>query len=231
MTQLRAFGRALGELFPAGRERLWFVLPAVLLMTALHWLVGSGTERSVPAALQQVGWAVLLLGLVPLLLAMMLRLRGDQTGLGRTDHRFGLTMLAVSLPLILVIAWFTAGDPVFRAEYPWPGPSVGASVQLFVVWALVYGLYYTAYEFMYRGFLQSSLASVLGVPAAIWIQTGVTFMFHLGKPVPELLASLPAGLLFGVLASRSGSILYPVLLHAALGIATDGFSLIRGAGG
>jgi len=89
----------------------------------------------------------------------------------------------------------------------------------------IYALYYIAFEFFYRGFLLRVVETSWGPGPAIWVQTLASTLVHLGKPMPEVLAAIPAGLVFGALALRSRSILYPALLHLSIGVATDLFSL------
>jgi membrane protease YdiL (CAAX protease family) len=52
-------------------------------------------------------------------------------------------------------------------------------------------------------------------------------LLHLDKPLPELVLSLFGGLLLGVVASRTGSILAGVLAHVTLAVGTDAAVLLR----
>jgi membrane protease YdiL (CAAX protease family) len=68
----------------------------------------------------------------------------------------------------------------------------------------------------------------LGEPvstAAAWkvigVQAVLCFLIHLGKPNAELIASLPASVLFGWIAWRSRSIWYGLVIHFAVGIVND----------
>jgi membrane protease YdiL (CAAX protease family) len=58
---------------------------------------------------------------------------------------------------------------------------------------------------------------------AILVQTIPSAMVHIGKPVAESFAAIVAGVAFGYLSWRTRSILYPLVLHAVVGIATDAF--------
>jgi membrane protease YdiL (CAAX protease family) len=46
-------------------------------------------------------------------------------------------------------------------------------------------------------------------------------LLHVGHPLSETLGAIPFGLALGVLALRTRSILPGLLLHAAIGLATD----------
>src|SRR5690606_41693800 len=115
-----------------------------------------------------------------------------------------------------------SGDARARAgAYPGAGAEIGGSVASRLGWALLYALYYLAFEAFYRGFLLRALEAPFGTSLAVWLQAFAATLVHLGKPLPEVLAALPASLLFGVLAVRSRSIFYPALVHLAIGLTLD----------
>ena len=62
---------------------------------------------------------------------------------------------------------------------------------------------------------------------SILIQTIPSTIVHIGKPASESFAAILAGLAFGYMAIRTRSILYPLLLHAVVGIGTDVFVTLR----
>jgi membrane protease YdiL (CAAX protease family) len=66
---------------------------------------------------------------------------------------------------------------------------------------------------------------VWGLGAAVWLQAVASALVHLGKPLAETLAAIPFGLVFAVLAIRSRSLLWPILLHLLIGLMTDLFAL------
>ena len=135
----------------------------------------------------------------------------------------GLAVIAV--PLIIL----ASGDPGLALAYPWPGAWAGESAINLAVWAGTYFLYYVSFEAFYRGFVLNTAARALGVTSALWLQAIMATLIHVGKPLPELLAAAPASLLFGVLALRSRSILYPALLHLVIGLTLD-ITLLARAG-
>lgn len=222
----------LAALFPP-KGRLSSLLTLALLLQIGYWYFGApgaATPRDPAHALRSVLWAVLLLGLIPLLLSKPLGLNLARLGLSRGDEQAGRQALWIGLLVVVPLAWFAAGDPSMRLSYPWPGAWAGSSAVAFVAWAMTYSLYYLSFEFFYRGFLLRGLEPALGLNGALWLQTVASTMIHLGKPLLETVAALPAGLIFGLLALRTRSILYVVLIHLALGLATDLFSLVRGGG-
>jgi hypothetical protein len=68
------------------------------------------------------------------------------------------------------------------------------------------------------------------VAALVLFQTIPSTMLHVGHPLSELAGAVAAGIGFGILAWKTRSIVPGLLLHAALGLGTDGFIVLRGAG-
>ena len=207
------------------------LLALALLLQVAFWYLGSpgpqlaGAERSPAAALAAVGWAVLLLGVVPLAALRLLGPLPSGLGLGRGDARVGGAVLfvgaAVAVPALFVAT--RAAD--LQAAYPWPGAAAGAGLGAFAAWAAAYAAYYVVFEFFYRGFLLRLVEPLWGLAAAIWFQAAASTLLHLGKPWAETVGALPFGLLMAVVAVRSRSLLWPIALHLTIGLATDLFSL------
>jgi hypothetical protein len=78
-------------------------------------------------------------------------------------------------------------------------------------------------EYFYRGFLLLSFYERLGWRAVV-ISCVPYVLGHVGKPVPELVGSLPFALWMSFLAIRSGSILYGVVLHWLLAVGINYFA-------
>lgn len=224
----------LGALFAPARTKEWFLLLAALVLQAAFWYLatpGPGllrfATRDPVTAGAAVGWSLVFLLLVPGLIYRLVCGRLDEAGLRWGDVRFGLAALLglglVAVPLIVV----AAGDAGLALTYPWPGGWAGESVTNLLVWTGTYLFYYLAFEAFYRGFVLHAAARSWGVRRALWLQAVMATMVHLGKPLPELLAAAPASLLFGVLALRSRSILYPALLHLVIGVTLDVTVLAR----
>lgn len=230
MSPLRAVLDDLTALFAQRDTRLWGVLLGSLVLQVGYWYIGGagpGGPRDPLAAATSVTWAVLLLFLLPALLWRWLGLSLGDAGLRRGDARAGLRLTLVGVALVVPVAFLATLDPALRATYPLPGPEVAGDPGRFLVWAALYSAYYLSYEFFYRGFLLRGVEPFWGAGPAIWLQTAASTLLHLGKPLAETLAAIPAGLLFGVLAVRTRSLLYPILIHLALGLAVDLFSAWR----
>jgi membrane protease YdiL (CAAX protease family) len=109
----------------------------------------------------------------------------------------------------------------------YPLGAVSLAPAAFAVHAILYLLYYTGFEFHYRGFLLLGLREHLGAAPANLLQAGLATLVHLGKPHVELVAVIPASLLFGWIALRTRSIWYAVAIHWVVGVALDYCLLAR----
>jgi len=173
----------------------------------------------------------LLLGIIPLsIIFWVFRDKPYSFGLALGDWRKGLSLALILIPLlILPLAWGASQVPEVQTEYPL-AKVLFSQGPLFWQYSLAYiFFYYLVWEFYFRGFLLFGLAKIYGPAAAILIQTISSCLVHLGKPEGETLGSVAAGLLFGLLALRTGSIWYGWLIHFSLGVMTD-FFILRNAG-
>lgn len=138
------------------------------------------------------------------------------------DWRTGLTAVGLLFPVIFCVLLLPGSrEAQLRAFYPLDraiGDSVGAFLGFEGLRAL---LYYSGWEFFYRGFWLIGLRKRLGDAPALGIQVVASCLWHIGMPLGEILAAIPGGLLFGLLALRTGSLLWPLLLHALIGAGTD----------
>jgi len=142
------------------------------------------------------------------------------------DARWGLGFVVIALPVFLLAAYVGSLDPALREEYLLAGSMVDR-VSLFLTVEVFYLIYYLGWEFLFRGFMLFGLEERYGALAAILLQMIPSALVHIGKPASESFAAIVAGLVFGYLAVRTRSILYPLILHAAVGIGTDVFVTLR----
>jgi membrane protease YdiL (CAAX protease family) len=187
------------------------------------WLRVTGPELN---GLLSFLAAFVLLGIVPAALSRTLLGRGPRDlGAGLGNVREGLAWLAAGVPIGIAIGWSSATSPDLAAVYPLGSPEL--TLAAFLPHAVGYVLYYTGFEYHFRGFLLLGLERPLGPWAANVLQAGIVTLVHVGKPGVELAAAFPASLLFGWLVLRTRSIWYVVAIHAAVGLALD-FFLLRG---
>lgn len=119
----------------------------------------------------------------------------------------GLAWTAVAILGMGLILWFLARSPDMQAYYEKRAyPEIGRTLWL-------NGIEMFGWEFIWRGFLLFAYARVFGPGPAIFLQA-VPFVFmHLGKPELETLSTIFGGAAFGFVAWRTGSFVYPWLIH------------------
>ena len=208
--------------------KLWAALLASLLFQTAYWYLGSpgpmllgDAGQTLRDALINIGWALAWLLVAPLLTLRVLGLPLNGLSFGLGNVRFGVLAVLGFGVLFVPFLYLGAANPDLQAVYPWAGEWVGRTAFNVLVWTLLYSLYYVSFEFFYRGFLLRLLRAPWGLPAAVGVQLIASVLVHLGKPLPEVIAAVPAGLVFALLALRGRSLLYPILLHLLIGVVTD----------
>jgi len=169
--------------------------------------------------------AFLMLGVVPLLLGrLVLGFSLKDLGVGLGDWKFGLKAVALLYLAFLPILILVSSTPAFCHKYPL-FIDAKRSFGHFVLYEGAYAVYFIGWEFIFRGFLLFGLKPALGF-YAVFIQTIPFAILHFGKPQPETLAAIVAGLLLGYLALRTRSFWYCWLLHSLVAITNDVLALI-----
>jgi membrane protease YdiL (CAAX protease family) len=191
--------RFAGDLAPV---LLYFACFAVLLFAApLAWVLAAGRGAGItPASL----------------------------GLAVGRWRLGLVLCAVGTPLVVFAAFVGSRDPALRDVYPFSRDTLGRPGAFTLHEAAYALLYYPAWEFAFRGVLLFGLAAALpagpaGLAVAVIVQTMLSTVYHLGHPPSEVISAFAFGIVFGVIAAATGSILYPLYLHALVGVLDDLF--------
>ncbi len=207
-----------------------WVLWINLIGMTLYILVGTrqfyaGMTGTNPHGLAAVGfhwaasWVFLLL---PVLIAW--KATGNRlldAGLGLGDRRFGGLFVLVFIAAMAIPLYIGGHNPQMLAEYPlFKGLDIGHPA-MFVAYEGMYFLYYVAWEGTFRGVVLFASLREMSAPAAIIYETAVTTLLHYPKPQPEILAALAGGVVFGVVALRTRSFIWPLLCHFFVGIVTD----------
>jgi uncharacterized protein len=182
-----------------------------------------GGDRVATAGLYHIVMCFMLLGVVPA--AIVCGVLGERLadyGVRPGNVTHGLVLVLLAVPVILAIAFSVASAPEFRAVYPL-NRHAGVSGAAFVTHVLSLGLFYVGWEFHFRGFLQHGLRPWMGADNALLVQVMASCLAHLGRPDAELLASIPAGLFWGIQAYRTRSLAAGILQHWLLGASLDYF--------
>lgn len=210
------------------------ILSALLL--TIHRYFGSmefalqtfSSPSSLGAALFMFSAAFMLLAMVPLAVVLFIfREPLKDYGLKLGDWKLGLYGTVILFPLIAGTLLFPASQTMEMIDFYPLDREAGASAIAFLRFELSRGiLFYTAWEFFFRGFMLFGLRHHVGDWLAICIQTIPSCLWHIGMPSGEIISSIAGSILFGVLAVRTQSILWPFLLHYLIGIGLDYFIVI-----
>lgn len=201
--------------FPEGRNSILF----------FQWVFGGLFNGNKWIDFWQYIWqfcmSLLLFLIVPMLLIKYyFKEKQHDYGFQVGDKKFNLIWTLIGLAVLP--AFFFLKDPGLTQEYPLTG-LVRDDITLFIVFNLVYFIYYIGFEFIFRAYLQFGLKreemTKLGIFLIIIIQTIITTLFHIGKPLTEIIAAAAVGPIFGYLTLRGKSFIWPVLIfHYFIGV-------------
>ncbi len=214
---------------------IYFMLGATPLLLSLYYYFGYGSflKKTFPffteayygdvyAYITQFAVFFVLMFIIPALyLKLKMKANFSDFGLGLGNVRAGLKLLAICIPIIVVVLYFGTDSPDVKLEYPL-AKSLHNHHEMILWYHLAYVLlYYTAWEFFFRGFLLFGLKDRFGIFNAILIQTISSCLIHLGKPASETIGAIFVGILFGMFVYRTRSIWYVFILHIIMGLCTD----------
>ncbi len=191
--------------------------------------VVAGCDRAAAGAMGTFALAFVLLGLIPALVVKLLfgePLADYGVRLGNPVRTF--RSMALFIPFFILMGYLGAGVPAFREYYPM-NPRAGDSAAAFALHAAGYALLYLGWEFHFRGFLQLGLRRAMGDRSALMVQVLASTMLHVGRPAGEVYGAIAVGLLWGVLAYRTRSLLSGLAQHYTLAVSLDWFICRSGA--
>lgn len=212
------------------------ILLLAALLPALHRYFGSMTfarltfpsMSELEAAIFMFVAAFVLMGILPFaIVRFIFREPLRSYGLCLGDWRRGLPVTMILFVIIAGVFIYPASKTSdLRTVFPFD-KNAGDSVFAFLRFELLRGLlFYSAWEFFFRGFVLFGLRKHLGDWMAICVQTIPSCLWHIGMPSGETFSSIVAGIMFGILAIRSNSILYVFILHYMIGFVLDLFIVI-----
>nr|MDQ3365554.1 CPBP family intramembrane metalloprotease [Myxococcota bacterium] len=163
------------------------------------------------------GWRVLGYVIIPMIAIACMpgeRIRDYNLSLrGFLKHAgLYLAMFVVFLPVV----YAASHSASFRHTYPFYRMANRSHFDLWT-WEALYAAQFISLEFFFRGFLLQGLRRAFGANA-IFVMIVPYCMIHYGKPLPETIGAIGAGLILGTIAMRTRSIWGGVLIH--IGVAT-----------
>lgn len=119
------------------------------------------------------------------------------------DWKAGLALTAIGILLIAPVLWLvTRGDAAMQNYY--------RSQVTGLPWSTLADLF--GWEFFFRGWLLFGYARRFG-SHAIWLQAVPFALAHAGKPEIETFSTIFGGFVFGWVAWRTRSMVYPLAIH------------------
>lgn len=131
-----------------------------------------------------------------------------------------VAMFVIVMPFVVAVA-FT--EP-FQRTYPFYD-NAHASLFDFFAWQALYTLQFFSLEFFFRGFLIHGTRARFGF-YAILLSMVPYCMIHFGKPLPETIGAIIAGLALGILSLFTRSIWLGVAIHVSVAVSMDFLSLL-----
>jgi len=138
-------------------------------------------------------------------------------GLARRDAG----LIALGLLGVVAAAALLSRHPEVRAYYP-RDAFVKSEPWRWLPLTLAFASYGLAWELLFRGHLLLGVVPRFG-RAAVLLQAVPFAVAHIDKPALEAWLSIPAGLLFGLVAFRTRSVLPGFLLHFTLSTSVNLF--------
>jgi membrane protease YdiL (CAAX protease family) len=119
------------------------------------------------------------------------------------DWKIGVVFVLLGCLLMAPVIWFLGTREVGMQSYY-------NYTEQGLIWKKALELF--GWEFLFRGWILFGYKRQFG-SNALWIQAVPFAIAHLGKPDLETLSTIFGGFAFGWVAWRTGSFLYPFLIH------------------
>jgi membrane protease YdiL (CAAX protease family) len=129
--------------------------------------------------------------------------------------------------VILIVPVIIVAATTERFKYTYPffkfNPEIHSWNQ-FIIWEVGYMFQFVAVEFFFRGFLLFNISRIIG-NSAVYFSLLPYCMIHFGKPLPETIGAIVAGIVLGKMALASRSIFPGILIHCIVGCLMDCLSV------
>jgi len=141
--------------------------------------------------------------LIPLFMVVAVFREHPRTyGFSLGDWKAGIVLTLLAILLIAPVLWLVGRGGAMKAYYQ---SQAGG-----LPWNTLIDLF--GWEYFFRGFILFAYARKFG-PEALWLQAVPFALAHVGKPEVETLSTIFGGFVFGWVAYRTRSFLYPFLIH------------------
>lgn len=204
--------------------------------TPAGWLFGPGAGETLrewtnhqPTRLSWwAGWSIFTYMIIPgLIVRFVFRESVADYGFKLKGILSGWPLYVAFIVLMVPIVWVCSAESRFQATYPFLSVRARSEIDgTFFRWEILYALQFVALEFFFRGFIVHGTKHRFGV-YAVGVMTVPYCMIHFGKPMPECLASIVAGVGLGIMSLKTGSIWLGAVLHIGVAWGMDSATLYR----
>lgn len=146
-------------------------------------------------------------------------------GLKFGDIKTGLWFSLIFLLVMILLIWFVSATPAFAEKYPLLN-SAKDSWGIFLIFEAGMLVYMIAWEFVWRGFMLFGLEKKFGYYSVL-IQMIPFVILHNGKPFLETFGAIFGGIALGILALRTRSVYYCIIIHIGVMYSIDVISTLR----
>ena len=126
---------------------------------------------------------------------------------------------------MVILIWFVSATSAFAEKYPHLSSAKSDWNTLFIYEAGML-FYMIAWEFIWRGFMLFGLEKKFGY-YSVFIQMIPFVILHNGKPFLETFGAIFGGIALGILALRTRSIYYCIIVHIGVMYSIDFISTLR----
>jgi membrane protease YdiL (CAAX protease family) len=194
------------NLFATGLKFDWKVVTITIVSTLA--LITDSYVRITAKWIDGMWWKAadrtILYFVIPMIFILLVfRENPREYGFTLGDWRAGLVITLGGILLMAPILYFlNRGDASMQSYYQ---PYTSG-----LPWNTFADLF--GWEFIFRGWILFGYARKFG-PEALWLQAVPFALAHVGKPAIETYSTIFGGFLFGWVAWRTKSFLYPLLIH------------------
>lgn len=202
---------------------IWALLSFYLYWPLFFSMLRKGKSRGIVLARLYGG---LLFGGAPIIILLVLKADVlNDLGLCLPEgpdiwHFVSLLMIILIVP----ISYFQSKSSSNLVDFPQIRDS-NWNFKLVIVNSASWMFYLIGYEILFRGFLLFPLIDELSLGLAITINLLVYSMSHAAKRFREGLATIPIGLLLFLIAWKTNSIVYPIVIHWFIALSNSFFSV------
>lgn len=180
-------------------------------------------DPRVVAAICYFASCLLLMGALPVfIIKRVLREQLRDYGVGLGIRKRTLRSFLILVPVFVLVGYLGSTDASLKERFP-VNPDAGESATLFMLNAATLLVFCVGWEFYFRGFMLYGLRDSLGNANAVLVQMLASSLLLIGAPVPVAFGAILVGLLWGMLALRTHSLLSGMGQHYLLGITLDWF--------